>query len=140
MLELISEAMSSLQSESATYPHNVQIWMKVMAASFLASLLFVYSKKAARWILLVLVINICGLIAGKLLFPEASRTELGTWVHLLFWPPLLWAAWRAKRQQPPLYRAKGVYDWVYTCWFYWACLLVLISLVLDARTLFSMLS
>ena len=140
MLELITEALSSLQLESATYPSNVQIWMKLMAASFLASLFFVYKHKAARWILLVFIVNICGLIFGKIAFPEASRSELGTWVHLLFWPALLWAAWRAKRQQPPLYRPKGFFDWLYNGWFYWACLLILTSLLLDARTLITMLT
>jgi hypothetical protein len=140
MLELISEAVSSLQLESATYPHNVQVWMKLMAASFLASLFFIYKHKAARWILLVLMVNIAGLIFGKIVFPEASRSELGTWVHLLFWPALLWAAWRSKRQQPNLHRAKRFFDFLYSGWFYWACLLILTSLILDARNLFLMLT
>ena len=51
MLELITEAVTALQSETAPYPDNVQLWMKLMGLSFLASLLFVYSKAGARWIL-----------------------------------------------------------------------------------------
>ena len=95
MLELFTEAVTALQSETASYPDNVQIWMKLMGMSFLASVFFVYSKAGARWILLALVCNILGLIIGKVVFPDASRTVIGTCVHLLFWTPILWAVWRS---------------------------------------------
>jgi hypothetical protein len=44
MLELAREAAIALQSEADTYPQGVQIWMKVMAASFFAGIFFAYSK------------------------------------------------------------------------------------------------
>ena len=51
MLDLIKEAVSARQGETATYPQNVQIWMKLMAGSCLASVIFVDSRVGARWIL-----------------------------------------------------------------------------------------
>ena len=57
MLDLITEAVSALQAETSSYSGNVQIWMKVMGASFLASIVFVYSKSGARWILAALILN-----------------------------------------------------------------------------------
>jgi hypothetical protein len=68
----------ALETETASYPHAVQIWMKVMGASFLASLVFVRSKTGARWIFAALVLNIMGLVIGKIAFPDASRTAIGT--------------------------------------------------------------
>ena len=51
MLDLVTEAVTALQAETSTYPQNVQIWMKLMAVSFLVSIVFVYSRVGARWIL-----------------------------------------------------------------------------------------
>lgn len=135
MLEVFTEAVNALQSESASYPKNVQIWMKLMGISFLASIFFAYSKTGARWILLALVLNILGLIIGKVVFPDASRTVIGTGVHLIFWPPILWAVWRSVTVLSPWRDMKSYLDWVYFTWLLWASLLMLISLVFDFRTL-----
>ena len=135
MLEIVTEAVTALQSETASYPKNVQIWMKLMGISFLVSIFFAYSKSGARWILLALVSNILGLIIGKVVFPDASRTVIGTCVHLLFWPPILWAVWRSVRVLSPSRDIKGYLDWVYFIWLFWASLLMSISLFFDFRTL-----
>ena len=36
MLDLVTNAVTALQAETALYPLAVQIWMKVMGSSFLA--------------------------------------------------------------------------------------------------------
>ena len=77
----MNDAITALQAETTTYPQNVQIWMKLMAGSFLVSIIFVYSKTGARWILAAFVLNGLGLVIGKMLFPEVSRTLIGTSVH-----------------------------------------------------------
>lgn len=135
MIDIIAEAITSLQNESSSYSEGVQIWMKVMGFSFLASLLFVRKKVAARWLLAALVLNILGLITGKVLFPNESRTMIGTYVHLIFWPPILWAVWRTCRHQSLSQHFQTRPDSFYMVWLLWACGLIVISLVFDARTL-----
>ena len=58
MIEQVTEAIAALQGETTNYPPNVQIWMKLMGISFMASVVFIYSKSGARWILLALVFGI----------------------------------------------------------------------------------
>ena len=136
MLDLITEAVTALQAETSSYPENVQIWMKLMGLSFLASIVFVYSKTGARWILAALILNILGLVVGKIIFPEQSRTVIGTYVHILFWPALLWAAGRSIVPLILSQKVNVLFDWVYIAWLSWACLLLCISLAFDFRSLF----
>jgi len=135
-MDTILEAWNSLQGETTQYPQGVQIWMKVMGLSFLASIAFIYAKPAARWILLALVLNIIGLISGKILFPEASRTMIGTSVHLMFWPVILFMIWR----KPPImaWPNSNGFGKIYVIWICWASLLLSISIILDARTFVNM--
>ncbi|MEE4144697.1 MAG: hypothetical protein V2I26_07845 [Halieaceae bacterium] len=138
MLDLVTEAINALQEETTTYPQNVQIWMKLMGVSFLASIVFVRSKAGARWVLAALLLNILGLVAGKMLFPDQSRTSIGTYVHILFWPAILWAVWRSFEHLSFSREANSLYDWAYIAWLGWASILMFISLVFDFRTLISM--
>jgi hypothetical protein len=138
MIEHVTEAIAALQSETAHYPQSVQIWMKLMGISFMASIFFIYSKSGARWILLALVLNILGLIIGKIIFPEASRTAIGTTVHILFWSPILWASLRSFKQFSFSRVESSLFDWAYFSWLAWACLLMAISLLLDFRTALSL--
>ncbi len=138
MLDLISESIIDLQAETASYPQHVQIWMKLMGVSFLASIAFVYSRAGARWILAALLLNIIGLLVGKMAFPDESRTVLGTYVHILFWPPILWAVWRSVRGLSLSREANSPFDWIYVVWLAWASLLMSISLFFDFRTLISL--
>jgi len=89
----VISAVAALQEETASYPGYVQVWMKVMGMSFLFSIMFLYSRTGARWIFAALVLNILGLVLGKIDFPDESRTVIGTIVHLVFWPAILWAVW-----------------------------------------------
>ena len=138
MLELIKEAITTLQAETATYPQGVQVWMKLMAGSFLASIVFVRSRPGSRWVLAALILNILGLIVGKILFPDASRTAIGTVVHIMFWPAMLWAVWRSVGQLSFSRASNKAIDWAYIVWLAWASLLLLVSLFFDFRTFISM--
>lgn len=137
MLHLITNAVTALQSETASYPQAVQVWMKVMGVSFLASVVFIRSRVGARWIFAALALNLMGLVVGKIAFPDASRTVIGTYVHILFWPAILWAVWRSARQLSLSRQQNGAVDWIYIAWLGWASLLMSISLVFDVRTLVS---
>jgi len=134
MLDLFRETVTALQEETSTYPQGVHIWMKLMGGSFLASLVFVRSKVGSRWILAALLLNILGLVIGKMMFPNESRTVIGTYVHLLFWPALLWAVWRSTEHLSFSKKSNNIFDWVYIVWLAWACLLMSISLFFDFRT------
>ena len=138
MLDLVTEAVTALQAETSSYPQNVQIWMKLMGVSFLASIVFVYSRAGARWILAALLLNLLGLVVGKILNPDVSRTVIGTYVHIMFWPAILWAVWRSVARLSFPKAGKTYFDWVYIVWLGWACLLISISLVFDFRTLISL--
>lgn len=138
MLELITASITALQSETVHYPQGVQIWMKLMGISFMTSIVFIYSKLGARWILLALALNILGLIIGKMIFPDASRTAIGTTVHILFWPAILWLVSRTLKNISFSRKQNTLYDWVYIVWLAWASLLLAISLFFDFRTLISM--
>ena len=138
MLDLVTNAVAALQAETSSYPQAVQVWMKVMGASFLASLVFIRSKTGARWIFAALILNIMGLVIGKMAFPDASRTAIGTYVHLLFWPAILWAVWACSRQLSLSRQQNRAFDWIYIVWLGWASLLMSISLVFDIRTLGSL--
>ena len=138
MLDLVTNAVTALQAETASYPQAVQIWMKVMGLSFLVSLVFVRSKTGARWIFAALILNIMGLVIGKIAFPDASRTAIGTYVHLLFWPAILWAVWSSARQLSFSRQQNRTFDWIYIVWLGWASLLMSISLVFDVRSLGSL--
>jgi hypothetical protein len=135
MMDLVREAVTALQAETATYPQNIQIWMKLMGASFFASIVFVRSRVGARWILAALLLNILGLVIGKMIFPEESRTVIGTCVHVLFWPAILWAVWRSVEHLSFSREVNSFFDWAYMAWLGWASLLMSISLVFDFRTL-----
>lgn len=112
--------------------------MKLMGMSFLASVVFIYAKSGARWVLLALVLNVVGLIIGKIIFPDASRTAIGTTVHILFWPAILWAVSRTLKQLSLSRQQNTVFDWAYIVWLAWACLLMSISLLFDFRTALSL--
>ena len=135
MFEPIIQAFTQLQLEASSYPAGVQIWMKVMAFSFLVSLFFVYSKKGARWILAAFVINVVGLVVVKTLFNDLSRTEIGTYLHLVFWTPILFLVWNSKNRPSFSKATSSITNLSYIIWITWVSLLMLISIVLDARQL-----
>jgi hypothetical protein len=140
MFEQVIDAVQTLQIETTTYPQGVQVWMKLMGISFLASILFVYNRVGARWILAALLLNLFGLVVGKMIFPDASRTEIGTFVHLAFWLPILWIMWRPNQRLSFARDVNSALDWLYAIWLCWASGLLAVSLVLDLRTAFSILS
>jgi hypothetical protein len=137
LLDLVINAVTALQEETASYPGYVQVWMKVMGMSFLFSIMFLYSRTGARWIFAALVLNILGLVLGKIAFPDESRTTIGTIVHLVFWPAILWAVWLSTKRLLFSREGKSLFNRIYIVWLAWASLLMSISLFFDLRTLIS---
>tara|TARA_B100000446_G_scaffold47134_2_gene43487 strand:+ start:27657 stop:28070 length:414 start_codon:yes stop_codon:yes gene_type:complete len=137
-LELIQEAIFSLQQETLSYTAGVQLWMKTMALSFVASVLFVYWRVGARWILAGFLVNVIGLIVIRVMWPEFSRTSVGTVIHLLFWPWVLYGVWLSVKTDLLSQQRFRALDWIYYIWLGWASVLMGISLVFDARNLLLM--
>ena len=139
MLDVLNNAFLALQAESSSYPEPVRIWMRVLAISFIVSVVFIRSQSGARWILAAFLINVTGLITGKVMFPDLSRTLMGTSIHIIFWPIALWAVWRPAAR-PSMNLPEGVFDRFYVAWILWISILISISLVLDARTMVRLMS
>ncbi len=135
MIETLVDAITALRQEGASYPQGVQLWMKIMAAFLFASVLFVYAKPASRWILAALLFNILGLVIGKSIFPEFSRTDIGTVVHLAIWPGMLWGVWHSIKKSTAPANTSGFYNRAYIGWLFCACAIMVTSLILDFRNL-----
>ncbi len=135
MLDIIRETMTALRLESAGYSDGVQIWMRVMAIAFFSAIVFVIWKRGARWILAAILVNIAGLIIFKTLYPELTRTAIGTSIHLAFWPIALWAIWNAGARNARRDEPASLFNTVYTVWLIAVSAVMATSIILDARTL-----
>lgn len=131
-------AFNQLQLEASTYPQGVQVWMKLMAVSFLAGVFFAYWRKGARWVLAAFAINIVGLIGVKMMLPDLTRSAIGTYIHLIFWPPILWQVWSPANRQTFRRPISVIASSSYFAWVSWVSLIMLISIVLDFRNLITM--
>jgi hypothetical protein len=131
----LREALEVLQSEAASYSLGVRIWMRVMAISFFAGIVFTPWKSGARWVVSVMVVTAAGLIAGKVLFPDFSREAIGTVLHLSLWPIPLILLWRPAARRERRGTAEGWFGGLYQAWVIWVSTLIVTSLVFDARFL-----
>lgn len=134
MLEMIRDAIAANQAEAATYAPAVRAWMAVMALSFLSSVIFIVWKSGAHWVLAALVVNILGLILIKAFFPNFTRTEIGTIVHLVFWSIAIFMIWRPRAHARRITDFGGTWGKVYKGWLIAISAIMSISLILDART------
>ncbi|OAO04500.1 hypothetical protein A8B75_07785 [Sphingomonadales bacterium EhC05] len=133
-MDIFQASWSALQAEAAAYPWGVQIWMRVMAVSFAIGIVFAPWKSGARWMVAALAVNIFGLIAVKAAFPELSRTEIGTVIHLIFWSFALLMIWKPEaRIRLKAAPASGL-NRIYLIWLVGASGVMAASLVLDAIT------
>ncbi|MDH4041328.1 MAG: hypothetical protein OEV88_11795 [Gammaproteobacteria bacterium] len=133
------DAMQALQVEAGSYPEGVRIWMRVMAVSFFAGIVFVPWRREAIWVVLMAIATLALLVAGKILNPDLSRSLLGSAIHLVLWPLVLWLLWSPGARDRR--RAQGGQPFwrnTYLGWLVWVTALVSISLVLDAWYLLSL--
>ena len=133
MLEVVKGAMAALQEEAAAYSPGVVIWMKVMAAVLFSGALFAPVKAGARWILVAALGTAFGLVLFKALLPDASRTAIGTTIHLVLWPVVLAMVWkpgsRRQRREVP----QSAFHRTYTAWLVAACAIMAVSILLDLK-------
>ena len=134
MLEAMRDAVAALQTEAASYPEGVRLWMRALFLSLILSVLFAPWKSGARWILAAMLVNMVGLVILKAAFSGLSRTEIGTAIHLLFWPIALFMVWRPGARPRRSADAQGAFGTAYLIWLILVSALMTVSLTLDART------
>lgn len=132
------DAMNALQAEADGYSEGVRIWMRIMAVSFFAGILFAPWRREALWVVLMAVATLALLVAGKSIDPALSRSLLGSIIHLIVWPLALWMLWSpAARDRRLRNRPQSYWHHVFLGWLIWVTALILISLALDAMYLIS---
>jgi hypothetical protein len=132
------EAINALQAEAAAYSQGVQVWMRVMAASYFAGIVFVPWRREALWIVLMAAFTFVLLVMGKMLDPTLNRLFLGSVVHLVLWPLILLLLWSpAACIQRRAGASQGFWRYVFPVWLVWVTALIVISLVFDAKFVLS---
>lgn len=130
-MSAVAEALNALRAEAGTYPEAVQIWMRVMAISYFAGIVFSVHNRRALWIVGAAAFTMAGLVAGKLFSPDLSRSTIGAVVHLVLWPAALYLLWRPGHR----FYSSGWASRTYLIWAFWVSALMGISLVLDLKAL-----
>jgi len=130
------ETFLALRAEATAYPDGVQIWMRVMSLSFASGLFFVLWNTRALWVVGVIVLTAIGLTTIKMINPDLPRAAIGAPLHLILWPFALLAIWFPGDRR---IRWQGVSTLgrTYAMWAVWVSLLMLLSLILDARGVFT---
>ena len=131
-MEVFQTSWIALQAEAANYPWGVQLWMRVMAASFAIGIIFAPWKNGARWIVAALAINMIGLVVTKAIFPDLSRTTIGTTIHLVFWSFALFMIWQQDARDAFKAQPLSNFNRIYFVWLVWASVIMAASLFLDA--------
>lgn len=88
-IEAIRYAIELRLNEVDALPAGVQTWMTFMRNLYLSSIIFVFWKKEARFVLAMSLSTAILIISVKTFFPNIHSGEIGTVVHLLLWPPVL---------------------------------------------------
>ena len=133
MFDFIKEALPALQTDTAEYSTGVQIWIRVMAASFFGGIIFVGVSRRSLWIVGMALVTLSSLIVGKLLLPAFSRGDIGTVVHLVVWPVAVLLLWWPRAKSSAVHPSVMVRLFGY--WKYWVTFLIAVSLMLDFKTL-----
>jgi len=123
------------QMDAETSP-AVKIWMNWMGLIFMASLLFVWKYKAARWAVLTFGLTMLG---GVICWAVFKNVHLFGIVHLVIWLPLGIYLWRtvlspAARAGAP--ERQGNYHRAFMIWAVLLFLTIAVSLVFDVRDIY----
>ncbi|MFK7842674.1 MAG: hypothetical protein AB8B54_10450 [Sphingorhabdus sp.] len=122
---------ASLSEAIAMQPTWLLIWVGILAATNLASLLFIIGRKNGQWLFRpeALAILMAFLAAGSLMeymYGQLGYVRLLGLAHLVFWVPVYaWIALKRRALYPPSQSLFGKYLLLYL-------LVSGISLVIDA--------
>lgn len=117
--------MNNVNTQMAELPSWVQIWMNWMMVVFLASILFVWKYKGARWVALSFILS---MPLGMLVFYLSNTVHLLGIVHILLWTPIL--AYMILKE----FKSDGfTFTSPYGVWVILLMSTIAISLVFDIR-------
>lgn len=119
--------MNNVNTQMAELPSWVQIWMNWMMVVFLASILFVWKHKGARWVALSFIVS---MPLGMLVFYLSNTVHLLGIVHLLLWSPILIYIMRVEFKSDD-FKLKSPYG----VWTILLMVTIVISLLFDIRDL-----
>jgi hypothetical protein len=115
---------TALQTYVEGLPVWVNVWRGWMFFIFTAAVVFVVSKREARWLALTMVVslfayNVVTMISGVGRFPSIA--------FVLLWSPLAFYVWRRRAHL----RMAGWFDQVYSWWLTAALATLCVSLGFD---------
>lgn len=122
MLELSKEINAAMLRETTPI---VQLWMNWMIGLFFASILFIFHKKSARYILSTILLTF---VFATVIFYFTKNVHLFSVPHLILWAPLAVYLFKTEVRKPD-FKLLSFYG------IYLALLLttISISLVFDVR-------
>jgi len=128
------EAFNTMMEAETT--QAVKMWMNWMALVFIASLIFVWKYKPARFVLLGLLMTVVG---GVICWLTLKNVHLLGIVHFVVWLPLAIYLWRkvlSRSAKTNLGETPSTMDRAFFFWVALVFLTILISLVFDARDIY----
>ena len=133
---MVIDAINALREEAQHYSEFTLLWMRIMAISFFAGIIFAPWKISARFVVAIPVVTIVGLIIAKIVFPDVSRSTSGAVLHVIFWPLIYYGIWNfSKRKSGSIRLPNTLAKKAYPIWFVWVTFLVVASLILDVKYL-----
>ena len=121
----MGEMMSQMGEQMATLPQYVQIWTNWMLLIVVVSVVFVWHRKSARYVLLSLPILIG---TGLAVFRFTGNAHLLGIAHLLVWIPLFYYLYKVE------VKSDGFkFQSIFGAWIGLLMTTMAISLVLDVR-------
>lgn len=121
----MNEMMNQVNEQMAVLPLWIHYWMNWMVFIFLLSVVFVWKFKAARYVLVALILT---MPLGMLVFYFTNNAHLLGIAHLILWAPLLFGLIKYE-----IKRTDFTFTSVYGIWLGLLITTISISLVFDIR-------
>jgi hypothetical protein len=121
----MNDMMNQVNEQMAVLPLWIHYWMNWVVLIFLLPALFVWKSKAARYVLVALILT---MPLGMLVFYFTNNAHLLGIAHLILWAPLLFGLIKYE-----IKRTDFKFASVYGIWLALLMATISISLVFDIR-------
>ena len=109
----------------------VKIWMGWMSLVFLASAVFMFRHKPARWVFIAMLATMAAVLY---IWSLTKNVHLFGVAHILIWFPLSFFIWNNALSQKV--REKQKHHKAYYIWAWLIFLTILMSLIFDVRDIY----
>lgn len=123
IVEFFSQADTDMQ-QATSLP--VQIWMNWMMLVFAFSIVFVWTRVSARYVLLTLLLS---MPVSLVIYWTTGNVHLLGLSHILLWLPLLLLLWKRDFRSSADFRLTSFYG----IWLTALSATIIVSLVFDVR-------